>query len=290
MVKYAFIDSLRGEYAVTKMCRWAHVSRSGYYKWRTREPSDTELRRLEAERLLINLFTRFKSRYGSPRMTVELNESGVLISENTVAKLMAKQGLMARNGKGYKYFPDVLARNHVSDNLLKRNFQASKPNEKWVSDITYLRVGASFKYLFLVTDAYSRKIVGWHLGNSLESKWAVEALRMAIGQCPHTRGLVHHSDRGFQYCSKVYTEMLEEAGISPSMGEAGNCYDNALAERVNGILKTEYLLDRNFKTLKDALAAVKHAVWAYNVKRPHMSLNMNVLTKIKAPTQSDAII
>src|SRR5690606_10519188 len=115
---------------------------------------------------------------------------------------------------------------------------------------------------------------GWHLGDSLESEWAVEALKMAIGQCPPTSGLVHHSDRGFQYCSKVYTGMLKKAGISPSMGEAGNCYDNAMAERVNGILKTEYLLDRTFRTLKDAFAAVKHAVWAYNNKRPHMSLNM----------------
>ena len=101
-------------------------NRSGYYKWRSRKPSETELRRLDAERQLINLFTRFKSRYGSPRLTIELNETGTPISENTVAKPMAKQGLMARNGKGYKYFPDVLARNHVSDNLLQRNFQASK--------------------------------------------------------------------------------------------------------------------------------------------------------------------
>src|SRR5690554_2499077 len=97
---------------------------------------------------------------------------------------------------------------------------------------------------------------------------------MAIGQCPHTPGLVHHSDRGLQYCSKVYTGMLKEAGISPSMGEAGKCYDNAMAERVNGNHKIEYLLDRNFRTLKDAFAAVKQAVWTYNDKRPHMSLNM----------------
>jgi transposase InsO family protein len=147
-------------------------------------------------------------------------------------------------------------------------------HQAWVSDITYIRVGGSFKYLFLITDAYSRKIVGWHLGNSLESKWAVEALKMAIEQCPDTTGLVHHSDRGFQYCSKIYTEMLRNSGISSSMGEAGNCYDNAMAERVNGILKIEYLLDGNFRNIKDAIAAVKHAIGAYNDKRPHMSLNM----------------
>lgn len=198
---------------------------------------------------------------------------GLKIGRDKLFDLLRDAGLLVKRSKKYVRTTESFMRYSQFGDLFNGRVWTS-PHQAWVSDITYLRVGASFKYLFLVTDAYSRKIVGWHLGNSLESKWAVEALRMAIGQCPHTRGLVHHSDRGFQYCSKAYTEMLEEAGISPSMGEAGNCYDNALAERVNGILKTEYLLDRNFKTLKDALAAVKHAVWAYNVKRPHMSLNM----------------
>lgn len=102
-------------------------------------PSARDRRKLEAERLLMNLFTHFKARYGSPRMTVERNENGFSISKNTVAKLMADRGLRARNGKGYEYFPDVLARNHLSGNLLKHNFTAGKPDEKWISDITYIK-------------------------------------------------------------------------------------------------------------------------------------------------------
>jgi putative transposase len=147
-----------------------------------------------------------------------------------------------------------------------------KPHQAWVSDITYIRVGENFRYLFLITDAYSRKIVGWYLGNSLESKWAVEALNMAIAQCPDPKGVVHHSDRGFQYCSKAYTKVLKGAGIISSMGEAGNCYDNAMAERINGILKNEYLLDEKFRNLKEAFKTIRQAIDQYNYVRPHMSL------------------
>src|SRR5690606_24239333 len=185
---------------------------------------------LEAERLLINLFARFKSRYGSPRMTVELNESGVPISENTVAKLMAKQGLMARNGKGYKYFPDVLARNHVSDNLLQRNFQASKPNEKWVSDITYIKVEKGFVYLAVIMDLFSRKIIGWSLDTTMTNQLIMDAFRMAVASRKVEPGLILHSDRGVQYRSGEYQALLLNEGIRPSMSRKGNCWDNAAME------------------------------------------------------------
>lgn len=151
----------------------------------------------------------------------------------------------------------------------------TRPNQVWVSDITYLRVTNDFHYLFLVTDAYSRKIVGWQVGNTLETKWAVLALRMAIGQCCNLTGLVHHSDRGFQYCSREYSKLLQDNGAIISMGEVGNCYDNALAERVNGILKDEYLLDSEFAEPSDALNATRQAIRLYNEDRPHLSLKMS---------------
>jgi len=177
------------------MCQWAKVSRSGYYKWREREPSERERRKLEAERLLINLFTQLKSRYGSPRMTVELNESGFPFCENTVAKLMSEQGLKARNGKGYKYFPDVLARNHVSDNLLRRNFSATKPNEKWVSDITYIKIEKGFVYLAVIMDLFSRKIIGWSLDTTMTNQLIIGAFEMAVASRQVEPGLILHSDR-----------------------------------------------------------------------------------------------
>ena len=125
-------------------------------------------------------------------MTVELNESGFSISENTVAKLMEKQGLKARNGKGYKYFPGILARNHVSDNLLRRNFSASKPNEKWVSDITYIKVEKGFVYLAVIMDLFARKIIGWSLDTTMTNQLIMDAFTMAVASRKVEPGLILH--------------------------------------------------------------------------------------------------
>ena len=129
-------------------------------------------------------------------------------------------------------------------------------------------------YLSLVTDVYSRKIVGWNVDVSLAVEGAIEALKMAIDKCSGSKGLIHHSDRGVQYCCYAYNGLAAKNGIQMSMGEAGNCYDNAIAERVNGILKDEYLLDSEFANKEQAVEAVKQAVYLYNYKRPHWSLNL----------------
>jgi transposase InsO family protein len=158
--------------------------------------------------------------------------------------------------------------------------QWMQPHRAWVSDITYIRAGGGFQYLFLITDAYSRKIVGWKLAGTLETKWAIEALQMALKQCKHKQGLVHHSDRGFQYCSNEYTGLLKRNKMIPSMGQAGYCYDNAMAERVNGILKDEYFLDSTFRSIKQAQKATAEAISKYNDQRPHWSLNMQIPAQV----------
>jgi putative transposase len=152
----------------------------------------------------------------------------------------------------------------------------TRPNQAWVCDITYIRVGDTFRYLFLITDAFSRKLVGWSLSGTLETKGAIKALKMALKQASGTKGTIHHSDRGFQYCSGEYTDLLKKAGILSSMGQAGNCYDNAMAERMNGILKTEYGLDETFRNAITAYEAVKQAVKCYNEQRPHWALNLKI--------------
>lgn len=272
-MKYAFIESLRGQHAVQKMCRWARVSRSGYYKWRARTPSARELRRLEAERMLTALFNRFRARYGSPRMTVELNETGFSISENTVAKLMEKQGLKARNGKGYKYFPDVLARNHVSENLLRRNFKASRPDEKWVSDITYIKVEKGFVYLAVIMDLFSRKIIGWSLDTTMTNQLIMDAFTMAVASRKVEPGLILHSDRGVQYRSGEYQALLLNEGIRPSMSRKGNCWDNAAMESFFGRFKVEALYAEDITNKQKAYSCVfEYIELFYNNHRRHSSL------------------
>lgn len=272
-MKYAYIDSLRGKFTVVKMCRWAGVSRSGYYKWRSREPSERELRTLEAERLLVNLFNRFKSRYGSPRMTVELNEGGFEISENTVAKLMVKQGLRARNGKAYNYFPDVLAHNHVSDNRLRRNFTASKPDEKWVSDITYIKIEKGFVYLAVIMDLFSRKIVGWSLDTTMTNQLIMDAFKMAVASRNVEPGLILHSDRGVQYRSGEYQALLLGEGIQPSMSRKGNCWDNAAMEAFFARFKVEALYAEDVTNRREAYTCVfDYIEMFYNSHRRHSTL------------------
>jgi len=155
-----------------------------------------------------------------------------------------------------------------------------RPHQGWVGDITYLRTKKGFVYLFLLTDVYSRKIVGWNVGNNLGIESALKALEMAVRQCPDTQGVIHHSDRGIQYCSTPYVEKLKAKGIEISMGEVGNCYENAMAERVNGILKDEYRLEETFADERQALKATTEAIQAYNEQRPHWALNLQIPAKV----------
>ena len=206
-------------------------------------------------------------------MTVELNESGISYSENTVAKLMVKQGLKARNGKGYHYFPDVLARNHVSDNLLKRNFSADKPNEKWVSDITYIKVKKGFVYLAAVMDLFSRKIIGWSLDTTMTNQLIMDAFKMAVGSRQVEPGLLLHSDRGVQYRSSEYQKLLLEEGIQPSMSRKGNCWDNAAMESFFARFKVESLYAEDVQNKQEAYSCVFDYIECfYNRQRRHSTL------------------
>ncbi len=208
------------------------------------------------EQAATQCFYNFKKRYGAPRITVELNEMGIPCSLNHIAKLMANKGLQARNGKHYKYFPGPNARNHVSDNLLRRDFTASKPNEKWVSDITYIKVERGFVYLAAIMDLFSRKIIGWSLDTTMTNQLIIDALNMAIARRNVEPGLILHSDRGVQYRSSEYQYLLNNEGIQPSMSRKGNCWDNAVMESFFARLKVESLYAERFKGKQDAYSCV----------------------------------
>lgn len=193
--------------------------------------------------------------------------------------LLRENGLLVERRRKYAVTTDSYHRFRVYSNKLE-GFKASGPHQAWVCDITYVRIRSGFVYLFLITDAYSRKIVGWDLNSSLGLEGALQSLVMAIKQCPNPVGLIHHSDRGFQYCSNEYVGRLKARGIAISMAEAGNCYENAMAERVNGILKGEYGLEETFTDEKEARQAVKEGIKAYNEQRPHWSLGLQIPAKV----------
>jgi len=166
-----------------------------------------------------------------------------------------------------------------------KELEVTRPNHVWVSDITYIRTIKGFCYLALITDMHSRKIVGYDISNSLELKGCVRALNKALYQAKDTTGLIHHSDRGIQYCSYVYTKILKRKNIEISMTEENHCYENAIAERVNGILKDEFYLDQTFDSLQHAKRATKNAINLYNQLRLHLSLDYktpNMVYKLSA--------
>ncbi|BAO76552.1 mobile element protein [Winogradskyella sp. PG-2] len=160
-------------------------------------------------------------------------------------------------------------------NIIK-DIEITKPNQVWASDITYIRTVKGFCYLALITDMYSRKIVGYDLSDSLELKGCVRALNKAIYQAKDIKQLIHHSDRGIQYCSNVYTQILKRKKIDISMTEKNHCYENAMAERVNGILKDEFYLDQTFTDVAHAKRATKNAINLYNEIRLHLSLDYKI--------------
>ncbi len=269
-MKYAYIESLRGVYAIDKMCGWLNVSRSGYYKWRNRGVSNRIVRKQLVEKAVVLAFDRFKKRYGAPRLAVELNESGIPCSVNHIAQLMTKNGLKAKNGKNYKYFPNVQAINHVSDNLLRRKFTASKPNEKWVSDITYIKVERGHVYLAVIMDLFSRKIIGWALDKTMTNQLIIDAFNMAVAARNIEPDLILHSDRGVQYRSGEYQNLLLNEGIRPSMSRKGNCWDNAVIESFFARLKVESIHAESFKGKSDAYSCVfEYIEMFYNSIRRH---------------------
>lgn len=255
------------------MCRWLQVSRSGYYKWREREPSFQEQYREVVRQRIHELFHQFKSRYGAPRLAVELHYAGIACSVNHVAKLMSGAGLKARNGKGFKYSPSGNSVNNMADNLLGRDFYPEKPNEKWVSDITYIPIRGGHVYLAVIMDLFSRKVIGWSLDKTMTSKLIIDAFKMAAASRETEAGLLLHSDQGVQYRSADYVLELYDNDVVRSMSRKGNCWDNAAMESFFARLKVEEIYTQSYHSIDDVYSSVfEYIEMFYNRVRRHSTI------------------
>jgi putative transposase len=226
---------------------------------------------------LIHKERRYQPKIGGKKLykllTEDLQQLNKAIGRDKFFDLLAKHGLLVKRKKKYVKTTQSWHYYHKYKNQLKQRHLWGA-HQAYVSDITYLRTRKGFVYLFLQTDAYSRVITGWHLSDSLGIDGAIAALRMTLKQCPDPLKVIHHSDRGIQYCCKEYVGLLHEHKMTISMTEENHCYENAMAERVNGILKQEFLLDEEFADKASAFKAVKQAIATYNTRRPHWSLNL----------------
>jgi transposase InsO family protein len=250
------------------------MSRQNYYAARR-----LRQRRLIDEAMILELVKRerqLQPRLGGRKLLrllgPDLDEAGVNIGRDRFFELLAESDLLVVPKPSVPHTTNSRHSLPVFGNLLSGKV-LTRPNEAWVSDLTYIRTDEGFLYAALITDAYSRKIVGAHLGDSLEAEGCLAALEQALKALPMGKYPIHHSDRGCQYCCHEYIERLQASGLSISMTQVMHCYENAQAERVNGILKQEYELDRRFRTKVQARKAFEQAVWLYNHRRPHMRLN-----------------
>jgi transposase InsO family protein len=270
---YKFMAGHEGEFRIERMCRVLGVGRSGYYAWRSRPTSE---RRQATEGLVIQINEVYRSSretYGSPRIHAELRRKGIACGRNRVARLMHLQGLVAR--KRQKRHPVTTQRQAgalPAPNLLNQNFLALAPNQKWVSDITYIDTAEGWLYLASVLDLFSRQIVGWAMADRIDSVLVEDAFKMAVLRRYPQAGLMHHSDQGSQYTSQAYQDCLAELQCQVSMSGVGNCYDNAVMESFFGTLKAE-CVTHQFATRAQAQTAIFEYIEAwYNRQRLHSSL------------------
>ena len=277
MTTYRIISAEKAnEVPVSLACQLLGVSRSGYYEWATRAPSDRELTDAWLTEKIRAIHAENRGVYGAPRIHAELRiEHGVCVGRKRVERLMQAadiSGLVARKrGRTTIAVQGV----QVADDLVKRQFRPDRPDVLWIADFSYLRTWEGWLYLAAVQDAFSRLIVGWCMADHMREELVIDALRMALRRRRPDPGLIHHSDHGSQYVSLGFGQACQQAGIARSMGSVGDCYDNAVAETFFATIKKELVHRRSWPTRQELTSEVfEYIEGFYNPRRRHSTLGM----------------
>ena len=284
MSRYRFIAAEKAQHSVAQLCRVLQVASSGYYAWRHRRLS----RRAQANLTLIKQIRAIHDRscctYGAPRIHAELREHKQRISRKRVARLMRQAGLVGRPPRRFRRTTVADPKVQVED-LVQRNFTAGAPDQKWFGDITYIRTWEGWLYLAVIVDAYSRKVVGWAMADHLRTELATAALTMALTTRRPKRGLIQHTDRGVQYTSTAYGELLAAHQVRQSVGRPGTCWDNSVAESFFATLKTELIYRHVWPTRRHAeLAIFEFIAGWYNQHRRHSALGYSSPAEVERRT------
>jgi len=273
---FRFIAATKAEHSIQIMCRVLEVSRSGFHAWARREPSARAVADAALSGRIAEIHADSLKTYGSPRVHAELRlEDGVRIGRKRVERLMRNAGLAGqlkrRRGKTTIAVQGV----RTAPDLVERDFNPTEPNRLWAADITYIRTWEGWLYLASVMDCYSRRIVGWALADHLRAELVVDALEMAVARRRPDVGLVHHSDRGSQFTSLIFTRRCRSVGIDISMGSRGDCFDNAVLESFHASIKKDLIYRRSWPTKAEARTAVFGYIESfYNRRRRHSTLGM----------------
>jgi len=282
-VKFAFIHTEKANHPIKALCANLEVSRQGYYAWRSRPPSSRAAQSAELNVAVRKAFDASKATYGSPRVRRELHDQGIVASKRAVERAMRAMGLTPPSPRRHRITTIANTSDTPAPNELARDFTATRPNQRWVTDITYVWTGEGWAYLAAILDLYSRRVVGWALEPTMHTSLVRRALEAAALTRQPQPGLLHHSDRGCQYTSFDYRERLQELGVTVSMSRKGNCWDNAVAESFFATLKKELVHRHAWKTRAELREHVfEYIETFYNRRRLHSYLGY------KSPAQFEA--
>ena len=282
-MRFKLVDEAKKTFPIQRLCDVLGVSESGYFAWKNRGPSQRQLADMV---LLAHIRSRFElshETYGSPRMHIELCEDDVPVGRHRVARLMRDNSMKALQKRRYRKTTDSDHGGLVAPNLLDQNFCCDSPDQKWGVDISYIWTREGWLYLAIVLDLYSRRIVGWETSDRLKKDLAITALKRAIVIRQPAAGLIHHSDRGSQYCSYDYRKLLAANDMHSSMSGKGNCFDNAMVETVFKTIKSELVWRASFQTRQQATNALgRYIDGFYNPIRRHSALAYKSPIKFEA--------
>jgi transposase InsO family protein len=289
-MKYAFIRGHRGEFDIQLMCEVLGASKSGFYDWLRRDRDGKEKRLIELKIAIERAFKGSRCTYGSPRVYQVIKGLGYEVSEDTVAKLMAEMGLRAKAKRRFKVgTTDSKHSFPIADNKLNQVFEASKPGEVMLADITFIATAEGWLYLAAVLDLCSRQLIGWAMGETIDRHLAIAALHMALRRQKPASGALFHSDRGSTYACYDFQDYLVAYGLTPSMSRSGNCYDNAPMESFFHTLKTEFVHHEVFATRDEAKLKIFEWIETfYNRQRLHSSIGYKTPVAFAAEKMLDA--
>ena len=274
-MKYAFIQNHRQQFNLKALCRLLEVSRSSYYEWLQHQQRlpQRQQRQTAFDQAVAQLFANSKGCNGARRLQRQLRVSGYTCNRKTVAASLRRQGLVAKAARKFKATTHSKHSLPVFDNLLNQDFSATTPNQKWVGDITYLGTDEGWLYLAVIIDLFSRQVIGWAMSERMTTDLVCDALQMAVFKRKRPKSVIVHSDRGSQYCSHAYRELLQQHQLRGSMSAKGNCYDNACAESFFHSLKVEAIHGERFATRENMRQTVfEYIETRYNRNRLHSTL------------------
>ena len=272
-MKFRFVHEHRETFRVGVMCEVLKVSRSGYYAWRDRPHSEREQANRTLRATIERIHGESRGTYGSPRVYAALRREGFACGRHRVARLMRDEGIRSKTKRRFRSIATKRSEMPSAPNVLARMFSAPARNRAWAADITIVRTGEGWLHLAVVLDLFSRRIVGWATSDRVPQTLALEALTMAIARRRPESGLIHHSDRGGQYASAAYQDLLDRHGLVASMSRPANCLDNAVAESFFHTLKTELVYHEHYRTREAARLAIFEWIEGfYNRTRLHSTL------------------